>query len=241
MKVLSDPQALNYYSYSGNNPIRYNDPTGETKTEAAWGWAKGVGKAVWGTLTMSYNSLVYPNETRTALQQKAKEAVNAWRETISGVLSNPSKTASEVLQGIGISYDEFSKLSDEQQGEVIGRLTEGAMEIVTAKKLGEASRVKSSTFSDDFGKLDLSKYNPTQETVNPNIVKGYYDKIKAGKKLDPIQVARGGDGQMYILNGHHRYLAAKEAGVNIDVQIVGTGPTGLSWDKVQYENFTLEN
>ncbi len=37
-KVLEDPQSLNYYAYSRNNPLRYIDPTGESWQEAWQGW-----------------------------------------------------------------------------------------------------------------------------------------------------------------------------------------------------------
>ncbi|MDP3976176.1 MAG: RHS repeat-associated core domain-containing protein, partial [bacterium] len=40
MSVLSDPQALNSYSYAGNNPVKNTDTTGEVAAEAAasLGW-----------------------------------------------------------------------------------------------------------------------------------------------------------------------------------------------------------
>ena len=146
VSLLSDPQSLNYYSYVGNNPIRYNDPTGETKAEATWGYFKGLVKGAWqivsGTLTMSYYVLVYPNETRAMLQQKATEAINAWRATIADLLSKSSQLGSEMLQGYGMKYSEFEKLSDEEQGEVIGKLTADVMAIVVAKKMAEVQAVK---------------------------------------------------------------------------------------------------
>lgn len=52
----SDPQSWNMYSYGGNNPLRYNDPTGLWKqvpcatggeSGSCWQWEKGD---TWGTL-----------------------------------------------------------------------------------------------------------------------------------------------------------------------------------------------
>jgi hypothetical protein len=42
-KLLIDPQQLNLYAYARNNPIRYNDPSGETIWDAVNGFVNAYG------------------------------------------------------------------------------------------------------------------------------------------------------------------------------------------------------
>ena len=144
VKVLSDPQALNAYAYARNNPIRYVDPTGETYAEASWGYLVGWAKGLWGTLTASYYALIYPDATKEVIMQKAKQAVVAWRATFTDLFSNSTQVGSEILEGLGITYEEFIAKSDYEKGEIIGQLSEAAAEIVAAKKLTEIKSFRAS-------------------------------------------------------------------------------------------------
>ena len=141
---MSDPQALNAYAYARNNPIRYVDPTGETYAEASWGYLVGWAKGLWGTLTASYYALIYPEATKEVIMQKAKEAVVAWRATFTDLFSNSTQVGSEILEGLGITYEEFIAKSDYEKGEIIGQLSEAAAEIVAAKKLTEIKSFRAS-------------------------------------------------------------------------------------------------
>lgn len=68
---ISDPQSWNMYSYSGNNPLRYNDPTGLWKqvscstggeSGSCWQWEEGDD---WGTLAWDSGTGLAYNHSRS--------------------------------------------------------------------------------------------------------------------------------------------------------------------------------
>ena len=83
---------------------------------------------------------------------------------------------------------------------------------------------------------EFSEIKPTQLEINPERVQYYIDKIKSGKKLDPIPVINVEGKGKFLLEGHHRYVASKMMGVEIDIiETQGKGPIGLkNWSQVEW-------
>ncbi|MCX6786122.1 MAG: ParB/Srx family N-terminal domain-containing protein [Candidatus Komeilibacteria bacterium] len=157
---------------------------------------------------------------------------------IKNYIDNPQGTVDQITESCKYLVKGWDNLSDEQKGQIVGYALEKSAEAYFAAK-GATKIMSSKSVVTDFGKGSLDEYRPTQTEVNPSIVDEYYNKIKAGEKLKPIDVARGRDGNMYILEGHHRYLAAKKAGVDIEVNTLNiSSPIGTTWENVKYENFT---
>jgi ParB-like chromosome segregation protein Spo0J len=69
---------------------------------------------------------------------------------------------------------------------------------------------------------------PTQDWIDAAKVDEYVSRLQAGEKLDPIEVNQLPNGEQYILDGHHRYVASMLTGIPVDqVVTVGVGPVGL--------------
>ena len=83
---------------------------------------------------------------------------------------------------------------------------------------------------------EFNEIKPTQLEINPERVQYYIDKIKNGQKLDPIPVVNVAGKGKFLLEGHHRYVASKMMGVEIDsIETQGKGPIGLKdWSQVEW-------
>ena len=83
---------------------------------------------------------------------------------------------------------------------------------------------------------EFSEIKPTQLEINPERVQYYIDKIKSGQKLDPVPIVNVEGKGRFLLEGHHRYVASKMMGVEIDlIEIQGNGPIGLkNWSQVEW-------
>ena len=67
-----------------------------------------------------------------------------------------------------------------------------------------------------------------------NQVNNYSIRLRAGESLKPIEAVNIPDRGVYILDGHHRYVASMKTGISIDINISSTGgPVGLpNWSSV---------
>ncbi len=87
-----------------------------------------------------------------------------------------------------------------------------------------------------FSESKINNFLPTQDYLNPKKVEEYYDIIKSGGKVRPIEVVEGFGGKKYITEGHHRYIAGQKAGVEVPYVIVGKGNLGgTTWKNVMFE------
>lgn len=176
--LINDPQNLNYYAYSRNNPIRYVDPNGETYTDAIKSWAvntvTSIASSLYNQINSSLNLSDHPilgtiNMLNTANQTRT-DAINAWGELSSDLMKNPGKTISEISQGTQIGLNEFLDKSDNDKGSAIGKLTGSAMEVATLGKVSQglangkmAQTLKGAEKGTQFGKfnVDIEKYPGT--------------------------------------------------------------------------------
>lgn len=240
-QIISDPQALNGYAYARNNPIRYIDPTGQTFGEFLVGIGKGAWEGVKSLATGVWEIIKDPTVIITGVTNFFSNAGESFVYLYSSYLEDPEGTLNQVHEALNYLVEGWENLSDEQKGEIVGYTLEKSLEAYIAVK-GITKVMSGKNVMSDFGKNKLNDYYPTQDKVNPVIIEEYYNKIKIGDKLEPIDVATAEDGVTYILEGHHRYLASKKAGVDIEINKLEIGsPIGTTWDKVTYEKFIPEN
>jgi RHS repeat-associated protein len=90
---------------------------------------------------------------------------------------------------------------------------------------------------------NYSKFRPTQDLINPDIVEHYVLKLKQGDKIPAIEVVELPDGRRFILDGHHRHVAENLSGKSIPKNIVKNGgPVGMpDWIGTIFKRFNLEN
>ena len=138
MGILANPQGLNAYAYTENNPVRYIDPNGETRTEAAGGYFVGLAAGLWSTMNFGSNLFWHPVETSRQIAQSAAAAGKEWQELTADLVNNTNETLNEISNGSIIAYNEFQDKSDYEKGKVIGQVTEKVMEgAVVGKALGK--------------------------------------------------------------------------------------------------------
>ena len=82
-----------------------------------------------------------------------------------------------------------------------------------------------------------TKYNeikPTQDYVNRETVNEYIMRINKGESLNPIQVSQTSKG-LYIIDGHHRFVASQMTNTSIGMNITKGGPIGFpDWSFVKW-------
>lgn len=85
---------------------------------------------------------------------------------------------------------------------------------------------------------DHDTVRPTQDKVNPEIVKDYIGKIQNGENIRPVEIVRTPSGD-YLVDGHHRYTAGQACGKEVPANITeGSGLVGMpNWKDVKWENF----
>ena len=90
---------------------------------------------------------------------------------------------------------------------------------------------------DDIVGSGHATLRPTQDWISRSAVDDYAARLRAGERLQPIEVQRLRDGREFILDGHHRYVASQQTGIPVEINYVdGVGPVGLpDWLKVTYE------
>ncbi len=89
----------------------------------------------------------------------------------------------------------------------------------------------------DIVGTEHSALKPTQDWVLRSQVDDYVLRLQAGDDVGAITVQRHADGSMYILDGHHLYVASQQTGIPLKIKYIdGPGPFGLlDWLKVLYE------
>jgi hypothetical protein len=77
---------------------------------------------------------------------------------------------------------------------------------------------------------------PTQLGVDPYVVAGYAEALKAGQSVPAIDVVVLPDGREFLLEGHHRYVASQKTGIEVPIRVTqNEGPVGFNWAHVKYE------
>jgi len=111
---LADPQSLNKYAYSRNNPLRYVDPTGETATETTT-----CSTATQCTTTVTATIAIYaaPNSgiTQDQMNSAASTITSSIDKAWSGSYTNDAGVTFTVKTDVSVSV-----VSDQAAGEKSG-------------------------------------------------------------------------------------------------------------------------
>ncbi|HYX35790.1 MAG TPA: trypsin-like serine protease [Oligoflexus sp.] len=81
----------------------------------------------------------------------------------------------------------------------------------------------------------------TQAEVDPIRVDRYISDLKAGIKIEPIEVFVKPDGSKVISDGHHRYVASRITGKAVPTRESPGLVSGIAWKDVEFKNLLLED
>lgn len=118
-KNLEDPQQLNSYSYTRNNPIMIHDPNGEDSMDAMQGFGEGITSRAFNTalstVAVARGMITQPGETSAAV-------VQGMIDTATGAASEVHALSTQWSQTTG----EYGALLDGMSDHDIGRAVGGA-------------------------------------------------------------------------------------------------------------------
>jgi hypothetical protein len=144
-EILTNPQDMNSYSYVTNNPLKYIDVTGESTTSALWGWAVGVGQGVVSRVQQGLNFQAHPIQTAINTFLSTLDTAQKAAQIASDLKTDPKGTISKANDVANKSFDAFMSKSDYEKGKVVGRLTEGVLEVAAVGKVSAGEAVSSSS------------------------------------------------------------------------------------------------
>ena len=237
---LQENGGLNLYGYCGNDPVSLVDILGlcppsvwdlfwlniyENGLQNTTQYGVGLGLDALSLLEMQYQYQSNPGLfAYNALANQAGQL---------GVFSaDPSAYANNLWNG-------FVNTATTSQG--IGQITGGVELGIGTGGLLSALRgaAAEGTVGQDIVGTTFNAVRPTQDAINPDIVAQYVSDIRAGNQLEPISVGQQANGDLYILDGHHRFVAGQLEGVQVPQIITQGAPTGLpNWSSVSYQYFT---
>ena len=139
-QTLANPQLLNPYSYSLNNPLRYTDPDGKNPAETVGGWGVGIAEGLGNTAIWLFQKTTHPIRST----QEAGNMVSKAGDEVFSILQNPGIAVREAGQGYGIQAKELGEwylnASDYERGKVLGQITEKVAEgYVVGKVAGKVA------------------------------------------------------------------------------------------------------
>lgn len=112
-QFLTDPQQLNSYSYSRNNPINFSDPTGLTVGQLLWGNVVGTGL---GLVNISLESAKLGSNPLYAAQ-----SVYGFGREAYEVGKNPIASTRDTFTGLNIQYNDWLLQPDYEAGKAYGQ------------------------------------------------------------------------------------------------------------------------
>ena len=242
---LTDPQTLNKYAYALNNPLRYNDPSGQTSQDAVWGYFVGrvqtfvnnltnmaKSTAAWANNPVASSVQIVSNTSQTA-EDTARQAYGFNQ----AFYSDPSGAFNDTITGLQMEYDEFASQSDYEQGRDIGVMTENIAEAVV---LGKATQsVLSSSYLSTTGQVPGKAFNVLKQIEN-NKFQSASQGYKGGGiwKNDPV------NGKTLLPEKRAGYykewdVSPKVQGAKRGPERIITGQGGEAWyTPDHYETFT---
>lgn len=126
---LSDPQSLNAYAYSRNNPLRYTDANGEwfrdlVNNVAGYsvGLIGGTASAIGFGIGYTAQAISHPIYTAKQLYGVGKVVAQQGKE-----LATQSQARQEAMQGAKLAYNDFESKSAYEQGGKVGGVTGNIM------------------------------------------------------------------------------------------------------------------
>ncbi|SDE19925.1 RHS repeat-associated core domain-containing protein [Paenibacillus sp. UNCCL117] len=228
---INNPLSLNLYTYVHNNPLTNIDPTGHWCTSADGKWSgpggcnggiegqedvnRDVGTSKWNDDKYYFGQPIYENG-----EYKGKY----YPEGSFRIESDPTGITDAF---IGCAYD------DQCSGFVGAAIVEGIPAAYNGAKSGAqkgwnwAKGLKAKYIGKNV-EIDKIKPNSYDEFSNPNIGPSQQALSKhkrtiseTGKIEEPILVKDLGNGTYEIINGHHRWEAARQMGLKkIPVKVI---------------------
>jgi len=208
-KFLADPQQLNSYSYSRNNPINDSDPSGQSLIGENIDGLIGTGVGlVQGTVNTVIGALALPFLAPAIMSQGYRAGV----ELTGALYNNPGQTVNDIATGISLSskeaWNQFSQQSSFEQGRSIGDLGGNIMGLALLGA-GAKGAVESSGKGESSVPQNLNgKTIPNLENLSPKINKqmgqrGWTpEQIKEafdyGKQVSAVNKANGNSSTRYI-------------------------------------------
>ncbi len=150
-----DPQALNRYSYSANNPLRFSDPTGHAQQDMGGGVATGIaiaaGYALRSQATQALNvwvadaQLLYQQLVNNVLVYGIMSLVSGNADKIEGVKNadsggnpaDPGGQDPDKLNRIRAKIDEKTQRFQDKFGDLKSHLTQSDLEAAQQEAAGQ--------------------------------------------------------------------------------------------------------
>jgi|GEM_PF-5710559 len=231
-----DILSRNLYIYVKNNPLKYVDPSGETTeailrelktSEKIWQYAVGAGEALsdiaYGSLDMLKNGIIMQQNPMLGLYNNISKGLALSENVYNNreqIISSVVNLKNNIIGGVPLSDPYWNDLSREEKGYWA---TQGAVAVGggwvlgNLMKAGETAVVRQ--LPEGVRSYNINKLLKTQP--------GELTQLKAVRQLrDFINNSESGvlneleipvyirDGEAYIVDGHHRIEAFKEAGYN---------------------------
>jgi hypothetical protein len=147
---LADPQSLNKYAYSRNNPLRYVDPTGETATETTT-----CSSATQCTTTITATIAIYaaPNSgiTQDQMNSAASTITSSIDKAWSGSYTNDAGVTFTVKTDVSVSV-----VSDQATGEKSGAQNVIGLTNGSATSTANANAGPGRNFGQDEGTWNIN-------------------------------------------------------------------------------------
>jgi len=160
-EYLSNPQGLNSYSYVINNPLKYNDFTGESYTQGIGGWFVGVAQHFGNTIRSALNAQAHPIATAVNTFSSTINKADAAMRVASDLKADPKATINRIEKNAQTKFNEFLDKPDYAKGKIVGDITGAAMEAVVAKKVSEGAisgNMRQTLLGAEEG-VQIGKYN----------------------------------------------------------------------------------
>ena len=119
-KLLEDPQRLNSYLYSRNNPIILFDPGGLSDQEYMKGLFVGTGYGALNIVVGTAQTIIHPIDTTKSIGNLMKEGYNAGKDLSTDYNNNRDQTMNEIKTGLSMQFNEFMNQSDYDKGKAVG-------------------------------------------------------------------------------------------------------------------------
>ncbi len=145
---IRDPQSLNKYTYTRNNPVRYVDPTGESWKEALKGYAVSVVSTINSQINTAKNyakdlasdPVKTVGRTLTTAKNNVVETYESGAKLASSFKENPMQVTKDIATGLSIEINDFKALADYDKGVAVGSAVVIGTEIAIGAKIGSARK-----------------------------------------------------------------------------------------------------
>jgi len=189
--VLANPQFLNSYAYSLNNPIRYIDPNGESPLEVMGGGIVGFVQGAWGTVKWGANAFVLnPIGTAGPTVAMLEGTGQGIRDFVADPIGEGNKRAIQIGSGVATAGGWYWNASDYERGVVLGGVAEKMTELYVGARLFSNSNIQKSSNPPPAPPVNRNLIEQASENIQNFLGQG--TKVKTNQAGDKVFVS--GDG-----------------------------------------------